>query len=143
MFKKIIYKENKLIFIENLKKFLNENELFLDNFRYYQNRKFNVLENHIYSSIYLSDDNSVVGYGHLDNEENKIWLGIAISNDKRGFGYGNLIIDDLLKQYTDEIHLTVDIENNTAINLYKKKNFNILKENNKFYLMKKEKWDIH
>lgn len=136
MYEKLKYSDNKILFKKKLNHFLNENKKITLSFRYYNKRTFEVLENHIYTSLYFKD-NECVGYGHLDKEEDKIWLGIAVNENKINLGIGSYIMDDLLNQYDGDIFLTVDINNLPAIKLYNKKKFNILHKNNKYFLMKK------
>ncbi len=141
MLKIINYKDNKLFFIQNLQVFLQKNLKMLSSFRYYNNRQFDVLENHIYSALYF-DDEICVGYGHLDAENKKVWLGIIVSEEKQKIGVGQYIMDDLLFKFDGNIYLTVDLTNERAIKLYKKKGFSMLEENNKHILMIRKKWDI-
>jgi ribosomal protein S18 acetylase RimI-like enzyme len=119
---------------------LNDIQIFFEinksnNFRYFDKRSFDVIENHKYTCIYsFNDDN--IGYGHIDQEDDKNWLGIFVSKNYRGFGIGKLIIEDLIqKSGVDDIYLTVDIDNINAINLYKKMGFQECKKENKYYLM--------
>lgn len=104
------------------------------NFRYYDKRDFDVINNHIYTSLYYYKD-KVIGYGHIDNDGERKWLGIFISSDYRNKGVGNIIMDDLLENGLNEIYLTVDVDNINAIKLYKKKGFKILNNINNYYLM--------
>jgi len=122
--------------LNSLKKFISSNPKGCEKFRYYLNRDFSVLNNHIFTCLYYKDD-ELIGYGHLDEENGKIWLGIMVSDNKKSKGYGNLIIDDLLQQTNEPIYLSVDNDNEIAYHLYKKKNFNTLEENNKYKIMKK------
>jgi ribosomal protein S18 acetylase RimI-like enzyme len=127
---------NKLVKIKpsskDIESFFSENKS--DFFRYFNKRKFNIIENHVYTSLYLYDG-VVMGYGHIDNEDNKNWLGIFISDKYRNKGMGSIIMEDLLKESIDNIYLTVDKENINAIHLYNKIGFTIEKEENNHYLM--------
>jgi ribosomal protein S18 acetylase RimI-like enzyme len=120
--------------LEKLKLFFKKNKKSKTNFRYYNNRKFNVIKNHLVTILYYQD-NVCVGYGHLDKEENKVWLGIVVDEDYQNLGIGNLIMDDLLLKHKGTIHLSVDKTNINAQKLYKKKLFTIIEENNNHYIM--------
>lgn len=117
-----------------LKEFIGNNKN--NNFRYYDNRDFDCIENHISTNLYYEDD-VCVGYGHLDFEE-KVWLGVLVNSNYKGKGYGNLILDDLISKSKIDIHLTVDKDNSIAKNLYLKKNFEILEEKENHFLMIKK-----
>jgi ribosomal protein S18 acetylase RimI-like enzyme len=84
--------------------------------------------------LYYQND-ECVGYGHLDKENDKIWLGIIVADKHQSNGFGNLIMDDLISKYDGEIYLSVDKDNLKAQELYKKKSFINLKENDKNYIM--------
>lgn len=114
-----------------LKEFIENNKI--NSFRYYENRKFECIENHISTNLYYDGD-ICVGYGHLDFEE-KVWLGLLVDSNYKGKGYGDLILDDLISKSKTDIHLTVDKDNLTAKNLYLKKNFEILEEKENHFLM--------
>jgi len=120
--------------IYELKKFIENNPESCKTFRYFSSRPFEIIKNHLETILYFIDD-ECVGYGHLDKEDNKIWLGIMVSDSYHSKGLGNKIMDHLLSLHSDEIFLTVDKVNDKGVNLYKKKNFVILKENEKNYLM--------
>jgi len=117
-----------------LKEFIGNNKN--NNFRYYESRKFECIENHISTNLYYDGD-ICVGYGHLDFEE-KVWLGILVDSNCKGKGYGNIILDDLISKSKTDIHLTVDKDNLIAKNLYLKKKFEILEEKEKHFLMIKK-----
>ena len=118
-----------------LKKFIELNDS--KNFRYFNSRNVNVIKNHIVTLLVI-DDNDIIGYGHLDFEK-YIWLGICVLKKFRGKGYGKLIIKKLIevasKKNIENIFLTVDKENIPAINLYKKFDFKIINEYDKYYKM--------
>lgn len=126
-------KNDNLFLLEN---FLIDNPKSQENFRYYKKRDLGAIGSHLVTRLYYVG-NECVGYGHLDLED-KVWLGICISDKKWGMGYGNKIIDDLISKATSEIFLTVDKNNKAAINLYKKKEFVIEKEEETYFLMKKK-----
>ena len=103
----------------DIQKFFESNKS--DSFRYFDKREFDVINNHIYTCLY-SFDEDYFGYGHIDREGDKNWLGIFISEKYRGFGLGEIIMNDLISK-SDIIYLTVDIDNISAISLYKKIGF--------------------
>jgi hypothetical protein len=117
-----------------LKEFIENNKN--NNFRYYDNRDFDCIKNHISTNLYYEDD-VCVGYGHLDFEE-KVWLGILVNSKYKEKGYGSLIMNDLISKSKIDIHLTVDKDNLIAKNLYLKKNFEILEEKENHFLMIKK-----
>jgi ribosomal protein S18 acetylase RimI-like enzyme len=132
------YKMNLDLIIKNtspsfsdLKNFFEVNKS--DSFRYFDKRDFSVIENHKYTCLYRFNED-YIGYGHIDQEDGKDWLGIFISENYRGLGLGKMIMDDLISK-SDVIHLTVDIDNINAINLYRKMEFQECKKENKYYLM--------
>lgn len=96
-------------------------------FRYFQTRSIkNVLLNHELTLV-LVRDKSVIGYGHLDRED-KLWLGICVIEGETGKGYGKVIMEELLKNQTEPIYLSVDKENKSAIKLYEKYGFDVVQE---------------
>jgi RimJ/RimL family protein N-acetyltransferase len=127
---------NKIIKIKpdskDIESFFSKNKS--DFFRYFNKRKFNIIESHVYTSLYSYKDD-IIGYGHIDSENNKNWLGIFISEKYRNKGIGNIIMEDILKESMDDIYLTVDKDNINAIYLYNKVGFTIEKEENNHYLM--------
>jgi ribosomal protein S18 acetylase RimI-like enzyme len=122
--------------IHILSQFLLDNPKSQDTFRYFKTRNFDCLKNHIVTRLYYKND-ICIGYGHLDLE-NCIWLGICVADEHQGKGYGNFIMDDLLSSTNEDIFLTVDKENISALNLYKKKGFIIEKLNESNILMIKK-----
>jgi len=132
MIKKLInYKnENDLNLLKN---FIDKNKS--DNFRYYENRSFESLKNHLITVLFFNNE-EVLGYGHLDNENNATWLGIIISEKFRGQGYGKKIMQELINFHDGPIQLSVDKSNHNAVKLYTKLNFNIIEENDKIFIMK-------
>ena len=91
------------------------------------------IENHKYTCLYTLNGNCI-GYGHIDQEDDKDWLGIFISENYRGRGLGKIIMYDLISK-SDIIYLSVDSDNDNAINLYKKMGFLECKKETKYYLM--------
>ena len=122
--------------IELLHNFIkNTNE---PSFRYFINRSIDCIKNHIVT-IVLTENENIIGYGHIDYDDNKYWLGICINNKFQSNGYGNKLINYLLLQIRDKninkIYLAVDIDNYKAINLYNKYKFKIQKYENNHYIM--------
>lgn len=123
--------------IEELKDFFIINQKNQINFRYFKNRDFNIISNHV-KTILLKDNDKILGYGHLDKDEsNQIWLGIMVCDDCMGFGYGKIIMAELLINQKDIIKLSVDIENTIAKKLYENNGFVITEIKEKFYIMEK------
>lgn len=137
MYKKI-FQHNSSTFFEELDKFIKSNPIGTKNFRYFSSRPYAIIENHIYTCLYYIH-NICVGYGHLDLEKNKTWLGIIVSDSKVNEKLGNQIMDDLIHNSKNDIHLSVDIDNIRAIKLYEKKGFKIMDQKNTYYLMKLKK----
>jgi len=105
-------------------------ESFLSNklsnhFRYFKSRHVEIIKSHIITIIGLYN-NKPIAYGHIDYD-NYYWLGICILDEYHGLGFGKKIMEYLInhaiKKNINRIDLTVDIDNNKAINLYKKFNF--------------------
>ena len=96
-------------------------------FRYFHNRNYDVICNHLVTYLMYDDSGFPVGYGHLEFEGDKLWLGIAISEKFKGCGFGTKMISKLIEFAKEKnilsIFLTVDIENTNAIILYKKCGF--------------------
>ena len=110
-----------------------------DNFRYFNNRSINCLNNHIITIVlYDTINNKYIGYIHIDHEE-KYWLGIYIDNKYQQQKLGSLLLNYVLNNSkiigVDKINLTFYVNNNIAINLYKKNNFKIIKTLETYYEM--------
>jgi ribosomal protein S18 acetylase RimI-like enzyme len=126
--------------INLLKNFLN-NKL-SNSFRYYNKRNISIIENHLITIIGLDINLLSIAYGHIDycSNENIYWLGICILEEYKGKGYGNDIMNKLIEKFkekniSNKLYLTVDKDNQKAINLYKKFNFNIIEEKETYYKM--------
>ena len=147
----VIYKF--IFFIKQIEIFemneINKNEIYVDflckinndNFRYFNNRSINCLNNHIITLVlYDIINNKYIGYIHVDYEE-KYWLGIYIDNKYQQQKLGSLLLNYTLNHSkiigVDKINLTVYVDNHTAINLYKKNNFKIIKTLNNHHEMEK------
>jgi ribosomal protein S18 acetylase RimI-like enzyme len=86
---------------------------------------------------YVGDDS----FFDKSKEQNIYWLGICILDEYQGKGFGNQMMIKLIeifkeKQLSKELYLTVDKDNQKAINLYKKFNFDLIEDNNTYYKMK-------
>jgi hypothetical protein len=121
-----------------LDEFIKKNLNGVKTFRYFLKRPYTVIKNHIYTCLYYID-NICVGYGHLDFEDGQTWLGIIVSDNEVGKKIGDQIMDDLIHNSKEDIHLSVDISNNSAVYLYKKKGFEILEKKINYYIMKFKK----
>ena len=121
-----------------LDEFIKSNTNGVKTFRYYTKRPYTIIKNHIYTCLYYLD-NICVGYGHLDSEDEKTWLGIIVSDNEVGKKIGDQIMDDLISNCKNNIYLSVDLNNNSAVYLYKKKGFEILEKKINYYIMKFKK----
>ena len=103
-----------------------------DYFRYYTKRDTNAINNHTVTYIGIIQ-NKPVAYGHIDysKDENKYWLGICLLEGYQGKGYGKQINNTDI----DTLYLTVDKDNTIAISMYKKYSFNIIDEEESYYIM--------
>ena len=82
---------------------------------------------HEYTVIMAYKD-SLIGYGHLDRDCYHTWLGICIADIWTGLGAGDILMESLTSKFPKRrISLTVDVENEAAINLYKKYGFETMK----------------
>jgi sugar phosphate isomerase/epimerase/GNAT superfamily N-acetyltransferase len=106
----------------------------LRQFRYFNSRPLDVIKNHIVTLIALHE-NKAVGYAHLDKENDKTWLGIAVAQDHKGRGLGKMLMNKLFEEarknfppsLEKKITLSVDNDNTSAIALYKKYGFHLIK----------------
>ena len=110
-------------------------------FRYFNTRTIECLKQHIITLIlYDKKYNKYIGYIHIDFEE-KYWLGIYIVHEYQNKKLGSLLLQFILhhkKVYDiNEINLTVDIDNKSAIKLYKNLNFKIIETKNTYHIMKR------
>lgn len=146
----IIFQNNiKIINIDNN----NKNDIYNNflskidncNFRYFDKRNINSLDNHIIT-IVLQDiiKNDYIGYAHIDYE-NKYWVGIYIVDDYQNMKLGTFLLNYILeheKVYNiKEINLKVDINNNAALRLYEKCNFKITDTKDTYYMMKRSNYN--
>lgn len=108
-------------------------------FRYFHNRNIDCLDNHITTIVlYDTKHSTYIGYAHIDYV-NKYWLGIYIQPDYQGQYIGSLLLKYILEYKNNgklhEISLTVDLDNQSAINLYKKNDFKIVNTYDTYYEM--------
>ncbi len=120
-------------FIESL----NEEQ---ESFRYFKTRGREALENHLFTFLALQD-NTPVGYGHLDGEAGVVWLGVVVKQEYQGKGLGMRIVEFLIEKAKElelpAIQLSVDNSNERAINLYNKIGFELLQKKDAISIMKK------
>ena len=111
-----------------------------DYFRYYTKRDTNAINNHTVTFI-GNIQYKPMSYGHIDysKDENKYWLGICLLEGYQGKGYGKQIMNKLIDTFNntdiDTLYLTVDKDNTIAISMYKKYSFNIIDEEESYYIM--------
>lgn len=132
-----------MIFIESptegqIESFFNVNPINQKTFRYFKKRNFDVIKNHK-KTILIFENESYLAYGHLDVESNKTWLGIMVCDECIGKGIGTKLMKKLLEGVNEEIFLSVDKNNTSAIKLYKKNNFILTEEHENYFIMKKNK----
>ena len=127
--------------IHHLKNFIDNIGTSSKEFRYYSYRNPDeVIDNHLVT--FLLCDIVAVGYGHLDKEDDRVWLGICVKDDQCGKGYGKKIMKKLINSYDGDIWLSVDADNERAINLYKLFSFNIISEDDTVVYMKRNATSI-
>jgi RimJ/RimL family protein N-acetyltransferase len=125
----MIYRNN--ISYDDVLSLLEHNPNVSKTFRYYRTRTSLHFKNHIYHFLAQSGDD-IVGYGHLDYED-KIWLGMFVSDKFTGQGYGKKILQTLVNYAEKDIHLSVDKDNISAINLYLGSGFRIYDQTDKIF----------
>lgn len=113
-----------------------------DYFRYYNNRKEDCIRDHVVTFLFYDIiENTYFGYTHIDYElkTNQNWFGIYLHESYRGKKLGVLLLNYTINKCRKNIiHLSVDIDNISAIKLYEKNGF-ILEsvKNNVCYMQKK------
>ncbi|MEO9873142.1 N-acetyltransferase family protein [Ekhidna sp.] len=123
--------------LSEVKSFLRVAGSSLSAFRYFEKRPYEVILNHL-KTLVVMNNNQPVGYGHLDPEDGITWLGICVAERFRGKGIGKLIMNELIKSAkrmeVEEIQLSVDSDNNEAIQLYVRFGFRLssVEENIRF-----------
>jgi len=123
MLSKKLIQHTDLSSLIELDEFIKSNVNGIKTFRYYSKRPYTIIKNHIYTCLYYID-NICVGY---------------VSDNEVGKKIGDQIMDDLINNSKEDIHLSVDISNNSAVYLYKKKGFEILEKKINYYIMKFKK----
>ncbi len=131
----LLSKENRHL----VQSFLNNASKALEQFRYFNTRSLDILDNHI-ATYLISINGQHTGYGHLDLEEDTVWLGIAIADQYQGLGLGHLMMQLLVASakinQLPSIQLSVDNPNEKAIRLYYKFGFRPFKSTNQSTFMK-------
>ncbi len=112
--------------LEILKEFISNLNASAKSFRYFNAREPSIVSNHLVTLLMMINEKPVA-YGHLENEDGRNWLGICVLPKYSGKGYGNEMMLELIekakKLKLPSIELTVDKENYSAFNLYKKMGF--------------------
>ena len=124
-----------------LEEFLSSAGSSLKTFGYFNKRDKSVLDNHVVTFIGILNG-APVAYGHLDREEDKVWLGICVKEKYTGRGYGKKIMEKLVTSHDGDIHLSVDKDNEEAINLYKFFSVEEIDSNDKLYFMRRNATNI-
>jgi ribosomal protein S18 acetylase RimI-like enzyme len=118
------------------------NNIFPNTFRYFNKRTSDIISYHLITLL-LMDNETPVGYAHIDFDCDKHWFGICILDKYQGKGYGKMMMQYIFNnekvKNIDKIYLTVDKVNNVAIKLYEKYDFNIINEKNTYFTMVKNK----
>ncbi len=113
----------------------------LESFRYFNTRAYDVLKNHVYTCL-LYVQQKAVGYGHLDQEDDRIWIGIVIKKEWQGHGLGFKMMNHLLDKASElglvSVHLSVDIVNKKAFDLYRKLGFTEVSKGSQSYILNKD-----
>lgn len=109
----------------------------LETFRYFSTRNIGIVKQHIITVV-LEENENIIGYGHLDEEDNIVWLGLMVSEKYKSMGYGSYILQFLIeysiKNDINKIKLSVDKGNTGAIYLYEKNGFKKVAENEISYI---------
>jgi GNAT superfamily N-acetyltransferase len=104
-------------------------------FRYFKKRVFDeAIVSHVITLMY-----STYGYAHIDRDvkTQRCYLGICVLPEYQHQGIGTKLMSTLLKLYTDEVYLTVDKDNASAIRLYERFGFCKIEEAPEYVLYKK------
>jgi ribosomal protein S18 acetylase RimI-like enzyme len=95
-------------------------------FRYFKNRIFEeAIKSHQLTLLYQNEEKKDVGYAHIDfdNKSQRFFFGICILAEYQNKGIGNILLKFSIDSFNRPLYLTVDNNNTTAINLYRKFNF--------------------
>ena len=110
-------------------------------FRYFDKRPITIINNHILT-IVGTLDNHTISYGHIDLENNTFWVGLCVLPEYHSRGFGSMMLQFLIlyaeNNNISRLTLSVDITNNSAINLYKKYGFKCTVINNQYIKMEKK-----
>ena len=110
-------------------------------FRYYDKRDINIIKNHIFTVILKNNEDNIVGYAHIDHENDTYWTALCVLSDYQNKGYGKYLMKNLhnfaVGESIETLHLSVDIDNMIAMNLYLKQGYHIINITQKYYVMKK------
>jgi ribosomal protein S18 acetylase RimI-like enzyme len=113
--------------------FLNSAGNSLNSFRYFKNRELSVIKSHIITILFYHNSKPI-GYGHIDYDQNIYWLGVCVSDKYFGLGIGRNIVNHLIQKSRrlkiNQICLSVDKSNSSAIKLYKNIGFKFYEEKN-------------
>ena len=102
-------------------------------FRYFNKRNVSSIDNHLLTCLYQIDGvDFPVGYSHVDID-GRFWFGICVSEGYTGNGIGKALMEFTLSEFDKRIvnqnlYLTVDKNNLSAILMYKKFGFEVEKE---------------
>ena len=96
---------NKLIYniintsnIKILKEFIKLNNS--KYFRYYDKRDIDIIKNHLITIIITDNDNNIIGYSHIDNENDINWFGICILDKYKGNSLKIPTLNENLSSFT-------------------------------------------
>ena len=134
----------KLIYINETNKILLNDFLEKNNsnfFRYYEKRDLTIIKNHVFTVILKNDEDDTVGYAHIDHENDIYWVALCVLHDYQQNGYGKYLLDNVhdcaVNKNIETLHLSVDVDNMIALNIYLKKGYHIIDITQKYYVMKK------
>jgi len=112
-----------------------------ETFTYYKKRDYSIIKNHLCTYL-LFVDNIPAAYSHLEKVDDVVWFGICVGERYIGKKLGEKLMVETLnnahKINIKSVVLSVYKENIKAINLYKKLGFNIFKDNDVSFFMKKD-----
>lgn len=96
------------------------------------------LTNDISAFYVLKDEDNIIGYyGLWYMFENADLVNIAVAKSYQGNKYGELLLNDAINRCKDKnvefLHLEVRVDNNVAINLYKKYDFVEVRKREGYY----------
>lgn len=96
------------------------------------------LTNDISAFYVLKDEDNIIGYyGLWYMFENADLVNIAIAKSYQGNKYGELLLNDAINRCKEKnvefLHLEVRVDNNVAINLYKKYDFVEVRKRKGYY----------